>query len=94
MSVALKSRRNAMLRLRFAPLALLSLVVQTTAPPPPTPTPIPNPRAGYDPSYPDVCIPPPPPDLDCGDIPYRNSRVVGGDPHRFDRDRDGIGCES
>jgi micrococcal nuclease len=46
------------------------------------------------PYYPDVCIPPPPPDLDCGDIPYRRFRVVGGDPHRFDRDNDGIGCES
>lgn len=47
-----------------------------------------------DPSYPSVCIPPPPPDLDCGDIPHRRFRVIGKDPHRFDRDRDGIGCES
>ena len=47
-----------------------------------------------DPSYPDVCIPSPPPDLDCKDIPHRNFRVVGSDPHRFDRDKDGIGCES
>jgi micrococcal nuclease len=46
-----------------------------------------------DPSYPDVCIPPPPPDLDCADIPYRNFRVVGRDPHHFDGDHDGIGCE-
>lgn len=46
-----------------------------------------------DPSYPDVCIPPPPPDLDCADIPYRNFRVLPPDPHRFDGDRDGIGCE-
>jgi micrococcal nuclease len=50
------------------------------------------------PSYPDVCIPPPPPDLDCGDIPYRNFRVIytvpDPDPHRFDSDRDGIGCET
>ena len=30
-----------------------------------------DPRAGCDPSYPDVCIPPPPPDLDCGDISFR-----------------------
>jgi micrococcal nuclease len=46
-----------------------------------------------DTSYPDVCIPSPPPDLDCPDIPYRRFRVVGSDPHGFDRDRDGIGCE-
>jgi micrococcal nuclease len=50
------------------------------------------------PSYPDVCIPPPPPDLDCGQIPYRNFRVIYDvpqpDPHRFDGDKDGIGCET
>jgi micrococcal nuclease len=46
-----------------------------------------------DPSYPDVCIPPPPPDLDCKDIPYRRFRVRPPDPHRFDGDYDGIGCE-
>jgi endonuclease YncB( thermonuclease family) len=75
--------------------------------PPPrdlTPVPRPAPTAApvataapvqrCDPSYPDVCIPPPPPDLDCADIPYRNFRVLPPDPHRFDRDRDGIGCES
>jgi micrococcal nuclease len=47
-----------------------------------------------DPSYPDVCIPPPPPDLDCGEIPHRRFSVVGSDPHGFDGDSDGIGCES
>ena len=48
-----------------------------------------------DPAYPGVCIPPPPPDLDCGDIPHRNIRVLPPDPHRLDgRDKDGIGCES
>lgn len=45
-------------------------------------------------SYPDFCIPPPPPDLDCkdvhGDKPFR---VRPPDPHRFDRDGDGWGCE-
>ena len=45
-------------------------------------------------SYPDVCISPPPPDLDCGDIPHRRFQVVGSDPHGFDVDKDGIGCES
>jgi hypothetical protein len=47
-----------------------------------------------DPSYPDVCIPSPPPDLNCDDIPYRRFRVLPPDPHGFDRDKDGIGCES
>jgi hypothetical protein len=47
-----------------------------------------------DPSYPDTCIPPPPPNLNCDDISFRNFKVTGGDPHGFDRDNDGIGCES
>lgn len=47
-----------------------------------------------DPSYPDDCIPPYPPDLDCGDIPYSSFAVVGSDPHGFDGDDDGVGCES
>jgi micrococcal nuclease len=54
-----------------------------------------GPYAGTcDPSYPTVCIPPAPPDLDCGDIPDRRFTVLAPDPHRFDRDRNGIGCES
>jgi micrococcal nuclease len=47
-----------------------------------------------DPSYPGVCIPPPPPDLDCADVRYTDFRVVGRDPHHFDGGGDGIGCES
>lgn len=65
-----------------------------TLAPTPRPTTTADPRAGCDPSYPTVCIPPPPPDLDCGDIPYRRFQVIGSDPHRFDGDKDGIGCES
>jgi hypothetical protein len=65
------------------------------APPPPPPPP---PAGNCAPSYPTVCIPPPPPDLDCGDIPYRNFTVrydvPDPDPHRFDGDHDGIGCET
>jgi hypothetical protein len=49
--------------------------------------------ASCDSHYPDHCIPAAPPDLDCPDIRYTNFRVVGGDPHRFDADKDGIGCE-
>lgn len=47
-----------------------------------------------DPSYPEVCIAPPPPDLNCDDVPYNNIQVVGSDPHGFDGEGDGIGCES
>lgn len=47
-----------------------------------------------DPAYPGVCIPPGPPDLDCGDILYRRFQVLSPDPHGFDRDGDGVGCES
>ena len=47
-----------------------------------------------DASYPDVCIPPYPPDLDCGEISYRNFKVLPPDPHRFDGDKNGLGCES
>jgi len=47
-----------------------------------------------DPSYPDFCIPSSPPDLDCKDIPQKKFTVLQPDPHRFDGDKDGIGCES
>ena len=49
---------------------------------------------GCDPSYPDFCIKSPPPDLDCSDISKKNFKVTGSDPHGFDADNDGIGCES
>jgi hypothetical protein len=45
-------------------------------------------------SYPDVCIPPPPPDLYCEDISARNFEVLSPDLHGFDEDNDGIGCEN
>ena len=47
-----------------------------------------------DSSYPDICIPPYPPDLDCGEIQFSNFRVYQPDPHGLDTDYDGIGCES
>ena len=56
-----------------------------------------SPRSNCDSSYLDVCIPPYSKvgDLDCGQISFRNIRVVGSDPHGFDgRDHDGVGCES
>jgi len=71
-------------------------------PPTPTPAPVaPQPTApptggNCDPSYPSVCIPPYSQvgDLDCGDIPFRRFTVIPPDPHGFDRDHDGVGCES
>jgi hypothetical protein len=68
-----------------------------TAPPPRPPRP-PRPGGRCAASYPTVCIPPPPPDLNCADIPYRNFRVrwdvPDPDPHHFDGNRDGVGCET
>jgi hypothetical protein len=46
------------------------------------------------PSYPDTCIPPPPPNLNCDDVDDTNFEVVGSDPHGFDNDDDGVGCET
>jgi hypothetical protein len=55
-------------------------------------TPVP-PGHSCSPAYPDVCIPPFPPDLDCTEIPYRRFRVLSPDPHGFDSDGNGLGCE-
>ncbi len=63
-------------------------------PPVQVPAPQPPVDAGCDPSYPGVCIPPFPPDLDCGQIGFRRFQVVPPDPHGFDGDGDGVGCES
>ncbi len=68
----------------------VSVTSNVSAPPPPPPPPPTN----CDPNYPTVCIPPPPPDLNCSDIPYRSFTVLPPDPHGFDGNKDGIGCES
>jgi hypothetical protein len=72
----------------------------TVTPLPPTatarpalPTALPTRGANCSPAYPTVCIAPPPPDLDCKDIPYRRFVVLPPDPHRFDSDHNGLGCE-
>lgn len=62
----------------------------TIMPSPPKPQPE---QPQCDKSYPDFCIPPNIPDLDCGEIQYSNFRVLPPDRHGFDRDNDGIGCE-
>jgi hypothetical protein len=65
----------------------------TSTPRPPTPTP--TVRPACDPSYPDFCIPPPPPDLNCKDVlPHKAFKVLPPDPHHFDADHNGIGCET
>ncbi|HAX90449.1 MAG TPA: hypothetical protein DD379_12085 [Cyanobacteria bacterium UBA11162] len=56
------------------------------------PSPSPS-QVQCDRAYPGVCIPSPPPDLDCKDIQYRNFTVLPPDPHNFDGGGDGIGCE-
>jgi endonuclease YncB( thermonuclease family) len=76
------------------PPSVLPLVPPPPASPPPPPVP---PDAGQkcDPSYPTVCIPPYPPDLNCRDVPFRRFQVLPPDPHGFDgNDNDGLGCES
>jgi hypothetical protein len=52
-----------------------------------------SPAGACDPAYPDFCIPPPPPDLDCPELAGSNFTVLPPDPHRLDADHDGIGCE-
>lgn len=64
-----------------------------TATPQPTVAPTPTPEIECDPSYPDLCIEVGIPDLDCGQITARRFRVLQPDPHNFDGDYDGIGCE-
>ena len=66
----------------------------THVPPSPVATTAAPSSGDCDPAYPDVCIPSAPPDLDCGAIPHRRFRVLAPDPHGFDGDGDGIGCQS
>lgn len=57
--------------------------------PKPTPAPV---RSNCDPNY-TPCVPNVSYDLDCSDISF-SVTVIGSDHHRFDRDGDGLGCES
>ncbi|CAN5626734.1 hypothetical protein BH18THE1_BH18THE1_21080 [soil metagenome] len=43
---------------------------------------------------PDFCIPTPPPSLNCDDVDGKDFTVFPPDPHGFDRDKDGEGCET
>lgn len=50
-------------------------------------------RQNCDPAYPDFCLSKDLPDLQCSDIKQRRFNVLPPDPHRFDGDKNGIGCE-
>lgn len=63
----------------------------TAVPVPPSPTQPTQPNC--DPAYPGVCIPSPP-DLSCEEVEFRDFVVLPADPHGFDRNQNGIGCES
>jgi hypothetical protein len=63
-------------------------------PPPPPPGGGGGGGGNCSPSYPTHCIPPPPPDLNCDDVPWNNFTVRPPDPHNFDGDNDGVGCET
>jgi micrococcal nuclease len=67
---------------------IVSVPVTDPAPAPAAPL-----ASGCDASYPGVCIPPSPPDLNCGGVPFRRFEVRPPDPHNFDADFDGVGCE-
>lgn len=61
-------------------------------PPSPAPAASRRPAGNCDPNY-SPCVPAVSYDLDCRDVGFR-VKVLRSDPHRFDRDRDGWGCES
>ena len=65
-------------------------VVAPTAAPVPAVAPA---ASNCDPSYPTLCIPIGAADIDCPDIAARRFPVLPPDPHRFDADHDGVGCE-
>ena len=67
--------------------------VAATSPATPSPAPTATRGPNCDAAYPTVCIPSPPPDLNCGDIKERRFKVLPPDPHKFDNDGNGIGCE-
>ncbi len=72
-----------------APLVILPTALPPVAPVFSAPLPI-----SCDPAYPDFCLAPGIADLDCSAmLPHVNFRVLQPDPHDFDRDKDGIGCE-
>lgn len=75
------------------PIRQVTAIGTKVAPPPrATPAPRQPTPSNCDPNY-SPCVPNVSYDLDCPDIGFR-VRVIGSDPHRFDREGDGVGCES
>ena len=93
-SFVLDARKGGVQMYRVKPYRLpgsdLVPFVDPPAPSPPAPKP---PSSGCDPNYRGACVPNVPYDLDCADI-NGPVYVVGRDPHGFDGDGDGVGCES
>jgi uncharacterized repeat protein (TIGR01451 family) len=84
--------------------AFTSIVAQPPPgqpPPPPRQVPVNHWIDGgnCDPHYPTSCIPPPAPDFDCADLSFRGFQVLHEptprtpDPHSFDNNFDGVGCQ-
>lgn len=65
----------------------------TETPVPDAAQPAPRMAPNCDPNYAGGCVPAVAYDLDCADIGFM-VEVVGSDPHGFDRDLNGLGCES
>lgn len=53
-----------------------------------------TPSAKCERNYPTICVPPFPPKISCSEIPFKDFPVLFDDPHDFDIDQDGRGCES
>jgi hypothetical protein len=87
------TERAALINLALrCPNHTISVRIAPIASSQPTPTSVPTKCSS---AYPDFCVPPPPPDLDCADVaPHRNFTARPPDPHGFDGDGDGRGCES
>jgi hypothetical protein len=89
-------QRSTAARPTTAPASVSQPTPAQPSPMPPISPPSTTAAGNCHPSYPDFCVPPPPPDLDCTSslIAGRtNFTVLPPDPHRFDADHDGVGCE-
>lgn len=97
LAVDLRERSALESQVRDCPSTTMPVLPAPTPGPTPVATPIASGGAtsgACDPAYPTVCIPPPPPDLDCPQISFRNFVVLAPDPHRFDGNHDGVGCQT
>ncbi|MHB8641541.1 MAG: hypothetical protein ACYDA3_01435 [Gaiellaceae bacterium] len=82
--------------------AFTTILAAGATAPPPTARKIPLDHwvdgAGCDPHYPTVCIPSPPPKVDCADLSFRAFKTLHyptnntPDPNALDNDFDGVGC--